>query len=170
MANVDIALSPLPQLPTWLQQLQPDVLGSINTALNSKVHRERWKYTKAQPVLDLVVKPAAPPAWPSLPDGISVHTCEHSNTRAPMKLEHLDLATTPEASSALCYQGNVSVVEVASAISEPLVLTHCAASTPVVIKLAANARLDLRETFTGDDTQQQTLWIELGPGIAVVGD
>lgn len=168
MAYVETTLSPLPEVPSWLQQLQPDLLGAVNAALNSKLHRERWKYTKAQPVLDLVVQAAKPPAWPSLPDGIAIHTFERSSTRAPMTLEQLDLATTPEATSALCYSENVSLVEVASAISEPLVLTHTEGSNPVVIKLAANARLDLRETFVGDNTQQQTLWVELGPGSQLV--
>jgi hypothetical protein len=165
MANVELALSPPLQIPSWLQQLQAEPLDEINTALNSKMHRERWKYTKTQPVLDLLVAPTTPPGWPPLPNGITLSECDLGTIKPPMNaLTKLDFAAAPEACSALCYQDKVYVLEVNAAISDPLVLTYQQASAPVVIKLAANARLDLRETFSGEDPQQQTMWIELGPG------
>ena len=164
MADLELAITPAADLPAWFEAAAPDAVASINQALNSRLHKERWKYTRAQPVLELLSEPAEPPQWGTLPPGITAQVCERGEIDAPLAF---DVANAPEACSALCYAERVHVLEVNGEVAQPLNLNHTSHTTPLVIRLTANARLDLRETYTGDDEQHQTLWFDLGPGSAV---
>jgi Fe-S cluster assembly protein SufD len=75
------------------------------------------------------------------------------------------LDTAAEAYAAFCYQHRVDVLTVDGTPTAPLTIEHGARSGPMVLRLLANARLDLREIFTSDSDQQlHNLWVELGPG------
>ena len=161
MAHLELGLAPTPSTPAWLRHQDSEAIASINAALNSRMHRERWKYTKAQPVLDLIRATATQPQWGTLPAGISISVLEHSAQDAPLTA---DITVAPEACSTLCYQHQVVVLQVREDVTEPLTITHTGHSLPVVIKLAANASLDLRESYSCDMPQHQTMWLELGPG------
>ncbi len=164
MAHLELALAPVPSAPAWLQQQDQQVIASISAALNSRMHRERWKYTKTQPILDLIRSPCTQPQLGTLPTGVSLSLLERDAPQAPLTP---DIAAAPEACSALCYQDQIMVLQVDREVTDPLTITHTGNSLPMVIKLAANARLDLREYFTSDMPQHQSLWLELGPGSQV---
>ena len=104
MADMTLALTAPLSAPAWLGQPEGDVPARIDAALNSKTHRERWKYTKSGPVLALLPLTAAAPDIADLPEGVTLHTLERGAGDAPMQPS---ISDAPEACSALCYQDQV---------------------------------------------------------------
>ena len=161
MANLELALGSPPTPPRWLGEDSDQFHAAVNRALNSKTHRERWKYTKSQPILDMLDAPAVAPKWHTLPAGVVLQDISQDLQDAPL---HSQVDDAPEASSALCYHDTLSLVEASGNPEQPLVIEHRGHSAPIVLKLAANSHLELHETYANDIDQHQTLWIELGPG------
>lgn len=173
MANVTLALEQPVTAPAWFEQDSRATAAAIDAALNSKMHRERWKYTQTQPVLELLPAAALAPEIGShtadgmgpLPEGVTLKAYAKADADAPL-LPSIDDA--PEASSALCYADQVYLLEVSGEVQTPVQVCYGGHSAPLVIRLAANARLELQEVFTDGVEQQQTLWLDLGPGSALV--
>ena len=165
MAYVAAQWAREPRAPDWVENGDAR-LRQMTQALNSKQHKERWKYSKVQPVLDLIAAPAAAPAYSPLPEGISEIIYPNTQNTAPLGP---DWENAPEVTACLFYQPCVHVLEVEGNIESPLLIQHHARSLPLVIRLKANASLDLQETMLQDDEQQvQTLWIELETGARLV--
>ena len=83
MANLTLALPTPFTPPQWL--VEQDASAQINAALNGQMHRERWKYTKSQPVLDMLPLTAAPPEFESLPEGTHLEVLNRKNSNTPVE-------------------------------------------------------------------------------------
>jgi SUF system for Fe-S cluster assembly SufBD-like protein len=161
MAQIALQWPTEPSAPRWLSGGTGSI-AQMTAALNSKTHRERWKYTKATPILAMLPLAATAPDWHTLPEGVNVQTFAAKDDAIPL-IPNIEDA--PEACAALCYQSSVEVMEVRGEIDKPILINHAARTLPLVIKLQANASLDLREVFEANANHQvQTLWLELGPG------
>ncbi|XOV81545.1 MAG: SufD family Fe-S cluster assembly protein [bacterium] len=161
MADVELALVSQPAPPTWLAKDAAQFHAEVSRALNSKTHRERWKYTRTQPILDMLTASAVSPRWHNLPHGVRLQEIDHDHPDAPLQ-SHID--DTPEASSALCYHNRLWLIEASGNPQQPLIIEYQGHSAPVVLKVAANTHLELQEIYGKDIDQHQTLWIQLGPG------
>jgi len=161
MAHLDLELASKPEPPRWLSDNSDQFHEAVNLALNSKVHRERWKYTKTQPILDMLEAPAVLPNWHTLPAGVVLREITQDLQDPPLQYQVDD---APEASSALCYHNKLTLIEASGNPTQPLVIEHRGHSAPIVLKLAANTHLELHEIYADNVDQHQTLWIELGPG------
>ena len=67
MADLTLALPAQPSPPVWLAAEHNQLAQQLEAALNHKTHRERWKYTRVQPILELLNDPAQPFGWQALP-------------------------------------------------------------------------------------------------------
>lgn len=161
MAHLELALASKPEPPRWLSDDSDQFQDAVNQALNSKVHRERWKYTKSQPILDMLEAPAVAPNWHTLPDDVVLRQITQDLQDAPLQNQ---IADAPEASSALCYHDKLTLIEASGNPTQPLIIEHRGHSAPIVLKLAANSHLELHEMYADNVEQHQTLWIELGAG------
>ncbi len=159
MAYLTLEWPKAPQPPAWLAHTSQAV-EQMTAALNSKTHAERWKYTKASPVLKMLPAAAQTPQW-RLPSGIThtVYTAE--DNQAPFVPSIYD---APEACAYVCYQSRIHVLDVDKNVTEPLHIHHLGQSEPVLIRMTSNAQLDLREHFAQPMVDQtQALWIQCGP-------
>jgi len=163
MANLALSLTVEPDLPSWFSDAE--TITQVNNALNTMMHRERWKYTKAQPIIDLLPNTATLPKISSALSGVSVELVNRLSLRAPIDP---DARAAPEATAALCYHDSVCVITVVDTPPKPLEIIHSGSSFPIVIKISPNTMLTLQETFICDVDQQQTLWIELAQGAQVL--
>jgi hypothetical protein len=170
MASVELALSSPPTPPQWLGADADQFALDVHNALNSKQHRERWKYTKAQPILDMLTETAVEPAWRNVPEhvNISLVTSEHSTAPAPAHITSTHISDAPEASSVLCFHKQAHLITVAGQPTAPLHIEHRGNTAPIILKLAANTQLELHETYADNTDQQQTIWVELGPGSRLI--
>jgi len=172
MAHLTLELPRPADPPAWFANGSAEALNQqLQAALNHKSHRERWKYTRVQPILDMLEQPAQPLVFSNLPDGITQHSTTHQSSDAPSRVFFADnLAATlqqaPEAAAWLCYQDAALVLDVQGEVSEPLVIREAALHQPLIIRLAANASLDLREIYDPSSTQAQlqSIWIDMQPG------
>ena len=161
MANLELTLATPLQPPVWLGEDVDQFNNDVTRALNSRQHRERWKYTKSQPILDMLNDPAVAPNWLQLPEGVQHQEIARNAQQAPLQS---NISDAPEATSALCFHERLFLVEASGNPTRPLIIEHTGHSAPVVLKLAANTHLELHETYANNIDQHQTLWVELGPG------
>ncbi len=174
MAHVNLELPAAAAPPKWFGTVTEQSLNQqLNGALNHKMHRERWKYTRVPPVLALLKEPGAP-FETQLPEGVTLRHVAHDSMDTPAQVffgEALaeTLQHAPEATAWLCYQPNVQVLDVEAEVSEPLILKGAALHQPLIIRLAANASLDLHEIYDGNEgsSQLQSIWIDMQPGSRV---
>ncbi len=173
MAALTLELPSAATPPAWFVEADvaaDDVIPQLTAALNHKVHRERWKYTRVQPVLELLDKPAAPIDWGELPAGVTLQTLRHDAAIKPAQVFFGDglaetLACAPEATALMCYQTQVQVLTVTGEVQTPLFIDQTHLQQPVIIRLGENASLDLREGYRGGaDTQLQSIWVDMGRG------
>ncbi len=157
MAEVNLPAALPAHLPSWLN-VQPDALAE---AFASTAHRERWKYTRPKQVLEVLELSASEPTWLSVPEGISLNTITDGDVIKPFSAQE---ARAPVAVFNLCHRQSLIVIDVDAPVSEPLCIDYQEPSLPILLRLGANASLDLRETTNGDADVYQSLWIELGPG------
>lgn len=157
MAEVNLPAALPEQLPGWLD-IEP---RALDTAFASTAHRERWKYTRPNKVLEVLDTSASAPVWVSVPAAINVSTITDGDVIEDFSAQE---ARAPMAVFNLCRQPALIVVDVDTAVSEPLCIDYGAPSLPILLRLGANAELDLRETTNGDADVHQSLWIQLGPG------
>lgn len=165
MANLELALASPPALPQWLGAGADQFALDVHTALNSKQHRERWKYTKPQPVLDMLSIAAVEPVWLNVPEHVDISVVTPEHNKAPTSAHITD---APEASSALYFHEQVHLINVAGQPSAPLHIEHQGNTAPIILRLAPNTRLELHETYANDADQQQTVWVELEQGSQLV--
>ena len=151
-----------PSLPPWLGLSADDLPDALQRSLDSKSHRERWKYTKPASVLELLERKASAPTWRNLPEGVATTVVGDGNADVGEFAPHV--ATAPEAILNLCRQQQLVVVDVDSAIADPLVIEYGQSSLPMLLRLGANAELTLVELTNADADVHQSLWIELQPG------
>lgn len=172
MAHVSLELPTPATPPVWFENsAAADLNDHLQTALNHKTHRERWKYTRVQPILQLLEQAGAPVGFKQLPSGITARQVAHGNSEAPaavffgQALAEI-LQQAPEAAAWLCYQDHIQVLEVEGEVSKPLVISEAALHQPLLIRLTANASLDLREIYAPDSdaVQLQSIWIDMQPG------
>ena len=158
----DLSLPKTIDPPTWLGSLEGATAEQISSALahalNSTAHRERWKYTKPEPILAAVADPAiAPVIQGAEQPGVMV-------TQEPLDqaLPGTDVKQGPEALARLCYAEQVWVIKVTGHLALPLHVHHDGNTMPVLIQLAANTSLTLLEVAANSNPMQQTVWIDVG--------
>ena len=148
--------------PTWLQAMSADAADSVDEilrqALNSSAHRERWKYTKAAPILAVVAETGQAP----IVEGTEQPGIHVSQTALTEPMAGFDLQQAPEALARLCYAKQVIIIDVDQPTAQPIRLQHGQSTLPVLIRLKPNATLTLLENSDNQSQMQQTLWIDLG--------
>ncbi len=164
----DLALQGHLEIPAWLAQQHEVKLLDFNQALNSKSHKERWKYTKAQPVLDLLKLEARAPHVTINGRAVTPATTGHGSIQSPLIA---NLADSPEAYLALCNQHLHSLDIACSDADSALIkieLEHTHSTQPLMIKIAENTTVELIERTSTENDLHQTLWIALGAGSRLV--
>jgi Fe-S cluster assembly scaffold protein SufB len=137
-----------------------DVLSALSAALNSTLHRERWKYSKTAPVLEgLASTMNLPTIIGSEQAGVQISQAPQQNLSFGF-----DLSQAPEAFARLCYAQEAVFIHVDKALDAPLEIHHAGSTVPVLLSLGANAEATLLENFTGNLQPQNTLWISLAEG------
>ena len=166
----DLSLPQAVTLPNYFSQggltLPAEILDSkgvpsaLSTALNSTLHRERWKYSKPAPVLEGLANAM------NLPTIVGGEQAGVQISQAPQqKLSFgFDLSQAPEAFARLCYAQEAMFIHIDKALDAPLKIHHADSTVPVLLSLGANAEATLLENFTGNLQPQNTLWISLAEG------
>ncbi len=160
----DLSLTALlpSSLPSWLGLSADELPDALQQALDSKSHRERWKYTKPGLVLELLETAGAAPQWRNLPDGVATAVVATDSADVGDFAPHV--ATAPEAILNLCRQQQLLVIDVDQPVAEPMVIEYGESSLPVLLRLSSNAELTLVELTNADVDVHQSLWVELQPG------
>ncbi len=160
----DLSLTTLlpASLPPWLGLSADGLPDALQQSLDSKSHRERWKYTKPASVLELLETSGSAPIWQNLPEGVTTTVVSDAGADVGEFAAHV--ATAPEAVLNLCRQQALLVIDVASPVTDPLVIEYGQSSLPVLLRLEANAELTLVELTNTDADVHQSLWVELRPG------
>ena len=158
----DLVLPKTLLVPAGLAEGLIESGGTINDivrdALNSPIHRERWKYTKADGFLtQLVALSEAPTIYGEQQTGVRWLRETISNP-----IPGLDLQQGPEAFARLCFSGEAMRLEITGSVTDPVTLIHRSNTLPVIVNLSASASLTLIEMIEGDEGQQ-TVWIDIGP-------
>ncbi|MDB2646720.1 SufD family Fe-S cluster assembly protein [Pseudomonadales bacterium] len=137
-----------------------DVPSALSAALNSTLHRERWKYSKTAPVLEGLANAM------NLPTIVGGEQAGVQISQAPQKNLSFgfDLSQAPEAFARLCYAQEAIFIHIDKALDAPLEIHHADSTVPVLLSLGANAEATLLENFTGNLQPQNTLWISLAEG------
>ncbi len=131
---------------------------------NAQAYRERWKYTKPAKVAELLHHQTQPAKLES--DGTSIDLVEMSRSerarfRQPTPEVH------PEACEALVLSGDALYAQL-SGTDATYTLTHDAASTPLFLEIAPQARVRLIEQTGQRESAYQCLWLHLQPGSRLV--
>jgi len=137
-----------------------DVPSALSAALNSTLHRERWKYSKTAPVLEGLANAM------NLPTIVGGEQAGVQISQAPQQNLSFgfDLSQAPEAFARLCYAQEAMFIHIDKALDAPLEIHHADSTVPVLLSLGANAEATLLENFTGNLQPQNTLWISLAEG------
>jgi len=137
-----------------------DVPSALSAALNSTLHRERWKYSKTAPVLEGLASAM------NLPTIVGGEQAGVQISHAPQQNLSFgfDLSQAPEAFARLCYAQEAVFIHIDKALDAPLEIHHADSTVPVLLSLGANAEATLLENFTGNLQPQNTLWISLAEG------
>ena len=137
-----------------------DVPSALSAALNSTLHRERWKYSKTAPVLEGLANAM------NLPTIVGGEQAGVEISQAPQQNLSFgfDLSQAPEAFARLCYAQEAMFIHIDKALDAPLEIHHADSTVPVLLSLGANAEATLLENFTGNLQPQNTLWISLAEG------
>lgn len=137
-----------------------DVPSALSAALNSTLHRERWKYSKTAPVLEGLASAM------NLPTIVGGEQAGVQISQAPQQNLSFgfDLSQAPEAFARLCYAQEAVFIHIDKALDVPLEIHHADSTVPVLLSLGANAEATLLENFTGNLQPQNTLWISLAEG------
>ncbi|MDB9756578.1 SufD family Fe-S cluster assembly protein, partial [Pseudomonadales bacterium] len=137
-----------------------DVPSALSAALNSTLHRERWKYSKTAPVLEGLANAM------NLPTIVGGEQAGVQISQAPQQNLSFgfDLSQAPEAFARLCYAQEAIFIHIDKALDAPLEIHHADSTVPVLLSLGANAEATLLENFTGNLQPQNTLWISLAEG------
>jgi hypothetical protein len=137
-----------------------DVPSALSAALNSTLHRERWKYSKTAPVLEGLASAM------NLPTIVGGEQAGVQISQAPQQNLSFgfDLSQAPEAFARLCYAQEAVFIHIDKALDAPLEIHHADSTVPVLLSLGANAEATLLENFTGNLQPQNTLWISLAEG------
>ncbi|MFQ3363349.1 MAG: Fe-S cluster assembly scaffold protein SufB [Candidatus Azotimanducaceae bacterium] len=163
----DLSLPQAVTLPNYFSQglltLPAELTGSndapnlLTAALNSTLHRERWKYSKTAPVLEgLNSAMSLPTIVGGEQPGIQINHEPQQNLGFGF-----DLSQAPEAFARLCYAQQVLFIHIEKALEVPLEIHHCDSTVPVLLSLGRNAEATLLENFVGNLKPQNTLWISL---------
>ena len=137
-----------------------DVPSALSAALNSTLHRERWKYSKTAPVLEGLANAM------NLPTIVGGEQAGVQISQAPQQNLSFgfDLSQAPEAFARLCYAQEAIFIHIDKALDAPLEIHHTDSTVPVLLSLGTNAEATLLENFTGNLQPQNTLWISLAEG------
>lgn len=156
MADVNLAVSGL-VTPAWWAGEKP-LPDAVSHALTRQRHRERWKYTQCNKVVDMV---RATQVRDSVPDASDIDN-PISVGIDPDRL----LIDAPEALIALA-SGPMQhlVIEKDSRVS--LQWTHERSSHPLLVRIERGAELDLTEVFHSGEAAFQHLWLVLETGAIV---
>jgi len=163
--------------PAWFGAStdQPlDLAARIHAQLQDKKHRERWKYTRVQPILDLLNQPVADSDELDLPAEIIQSSLRRDQAPAEIPVFFADglmstLDAAPEAMAHLCYNSSIRVLDVKGESSQPLRLEAGHLTQPLIIRLGEGAKLELHESYpSGDAAQLQTLWIDMQRGSQLI--
>ena len=137
-----------------------DVPSALSAALNSTLHRERWKYSKTAPVLEgLASAMNRPIIVGGEQAGVLISHAPQQNLSVGF-----DLSQAPEAFARLCYAQEAVFIHIDTALDAPLEIHHADSTVPVLLSLGRNAHATLLENFTGHLHPQNTLWISLAEG------
>lgn len=137
-----------------------DAPSALSAALNSTLHRERWKYSKTAPVLEGL---ASAMNLPTIVGGEQAGI-QISHEPQPNLNFSFDLAQAPEAFARLCYAKEAVFIHIEKALEAPLEIYHTDSTVPVLLSLGVNAKATLLEHFAGTLQVQNTLWISLAEG------
>lgn len=135
----------------------PDLLSK---ALNSTLHKERWKYSKAAPVLEGLINAMVQPTLVGADQaGVQV-------SREPRHKDtfDFDLSQAPEAFARLCYAEEAIFIHIEETPAAPLEIKHSGSTLPVLLSLGENVQATVLEHFIGVEVAQNTLWINLAEG------
>lgn len=134
----------------------------LTTALNSRTHAERWKYTKSQQVLQMLPVDVSMPDI-NAPSGVSIDTLSATtDNRSAFDVSVFDATAAPEACAVLAHHQRAVHIKVEATPGAPIYIEHGGNSLPIVITCMANVALELIETAPIEQAQQQTVWINLG--------
>lgn len=137
-----------------------DVPSALSAALNSTLHRERWKYSKTAPVIEeLAGAMNLPIIIGGEQAGVQISQVPQENLSFGF-----DLSQAPEAFARLCYAQEAVFIHVDKALDAPLEIQHEDSTVPVLLSLGENAQATLLENFTGRLQPQNTLWVSLAEG------
>ena len=158
MASVNLADI---AIPAWLNRVTHD---QLNIASQTPAHAERWKYTKAQKVLDLIEGATEQPSISGLEqNGVSIGTTIDPDLAALLYDDN-----APEAYIAACLANEVLYIDIQESLASPINLSHGASTVPVVIRLAANVAAELFEDCQANEDAIHLLWIQMGPASSLV--
>ena len=137
-----------------------DVPSALSAALNSTLHRERWKYSKTAPVLEGLANAMN---LPTLVGGeqAGVQTSQEPQQNLSFGF---DLSQAPEAFARLCYAEEALFIYIEKTLEAPLEIHHTDSTVPILISLGANVEATLLEHFAGNLQPQNTLWLSLAEG------
>ena len=135
----------------------------VADALNNAAHRERWKYTKADAFLAQTITSATEP----MIDGADQHGISCQRTSVSALPPGMDIEQAPEAFARLCYAAEVFAIDITTSLAGPLTLRHDTSTLPIVIRVSSNASVSLIELIEGQDSSQQSLWIDIAPDAEV---
>ena len=137
-----------------------DVPSALASALNSTLHRERWKYSKTAPVLEGLNSGMSQPTIKGGEQiGVQISQVPQQNLGFGF-----DLCQAPEAFARLCYAKEALFIHIEGVLETPLEIHHSNSTVPILLSLGANAEAILLENFTGNLQPQNTLWISLAEG------
>ena len=146
-------------LPAEILQSE-DVPSALASALNSTLHRERWKYSKTAPVLEGLNSVMSQPTIKGGEQvGVQISQVPQQNLGFGF-----DLNQAPEAFARLCYAKEALFIHIEGVLETPLEIHHSNSTVPILLSLGANAEAILLENFTGNLQPQNTLWISLAEG------
>ena len=134
-----------------------DMPSALTAALNSTLHRERWKYSKTAPVLEGLIRTMnLPTIIGGEQAGVQISQAPEQNVRFSF-----DLSQAPEAFARLCYAQEALFIHIEQTLKSPLEIHHAGSTVPILISLGTNAEATLLEHFAGNLQPQNTLWISL---------
>ena len=134
-----------------------DMPSALTAALNSTLHRERWKYSKTAPVLEGLIRAMnLPTIIGGEQAGVQISQAPEQNVRFSF-----DLSQAPEAFARLCYAQEALFIHIEQTLKSPLEIHHAGSTVPILISLGTNAEATLLEHFAGNLQPQNTLWISL---------
>lgn len=148
----DLALGIALERPSWLShEIGADLTARLDAALNNKSHKERWKYTKTEPVLALV-RSLVEVEIASVSGGLPATTEDIA----------IDVEVAPEACAAACI-GGLAVIR----IDQDGELELPETISPVCVRVGPGVQLELREDLACEDDQTRVVWLLLGEGAQV---